>query len=106
MKLSSKTYPSILQQIKNKDITLYAYLREGKPYKYQKGILYIKFNDNKEFHMNKCKECKNELDKHFNEIVDSEVSMKFTPNVDLINEIVKMFDGELIRNTNLDVLEE
>lgn len=98
MKLSSKTYPEVLKFIKSKDIKLYAFLREGKPYKFQKGILYIGFPENKSFHKNILEKNKNKLTKLMNECVtdDFKISLTFYMGVPTLEKIAKMFDGEII----------
>lgn len=105
MKLNSQNYSQILQQIKQYDIRLNAFLKEGTPYEFKDGVFKIKFPDDKKFHMNKIKEDKDKLIKILNSVVDDNViDVEVKEDVDIVAKVCKMFDGKVIK-TNVEVLD-
>ncbi|MFW6377371.1 MAG: hypothetical protein ACOCZ5_01870 [bacterium] len=104
MKFNSQNYPKILQQIKQQDIRLNAFLIEGTPYQFENGILKIKFPDDKKFHMQQVKKNKDRLIKILNSIVDDNViDIEVKEDVDVIAKVCELFNGKVIK-TNVEVL--
>lgn len=60
----------IFNKIKQKDIRLHAYLKEGKPQRIEGNKLIVWFPKNKEFHRDKLKENKEKVNKVFENVLE------------------------------------
>lgn len=105
MKLNSQNYPQILKYIKNKDIKLNAFLIEGTPYLLKDRVLYIKFDEEKKFHLNQVEKMKRVLIEYINEVAEDPIeNIKLEIDGDLVKRVCKLFNGQVIK-TNVEVLD-
>ena|SRR5690554_6952766 len=105
MKLNSQSYPQILQQIKQHDIRLNAFLIEGTFHQFKEGVFKLKFNENKKFHMNQIEKNKDKLIEILNSIVEDNVTdIEVKIEIDVVDMVCKLFNGTVIK-TNAEVLD-
>ena len=116
-----KSWPAILSNLKQEDIKTHAFLVEGKPVQVKDDVVYIQFGKNKNFHrkgaaknqrliknivsnvLNKSLHIEfinkgdNIEGKDSNNESTGEDSKKKLKNDELVNRVVEMFDGKVIK---------
>jgi len=121
-----KAWPSILKKVKDRNISVQAFLLEGKPAQLKEETLVIKFPEDKAFHKKGAEAEAGLIQKVINELLGTNLTLKFllegegngkekkkapvksVPKNDkknIVDEVIKAFDGEVIK-VNYDVLKE
>lgn len=120
-----KSWPSILKRVKEKNISVQAFLLEGKPDNLEEETLVIKFPENKGFHKKGAEADSGLIQKAISEVLGTNYTLKFLlegesrekskkkvvktvekkVDNDIVDEVIEAFDGEVIK-VNYDVLKE
>jgi len=120
-----KSWPSILKRVKEKNISVQAFLLEGKPDNLEEETLVIKFPEDKGFHKKGAEADSGLIQKAISEVLGTNYTLKFLlegesrekskkkvvktvekkVDNDIVDKVIEAFDGEVIK-VNYDVLKE
>lgn len=117
-----KAWPAILKEVKENNISVQAYLLEGQPLKVDDDTIYIHFPEDKGFHKKGAEREEALIKKAISRVLGQPCRLKFEiagPNKkevvkkkeeikaedNLVDRVVKLFDGELIK-VNYNVLKD
>jgi DNA polymerase III subunit gamma/tau len=114
----SKAWPDILKEIKSNNISVHAYLIEGKPVSVENNTISIKFGQNMGFHKKGAEQEEDLIKRVINKVLKQscqlyfeidgaakEVAKKKEPErdgnkedeQDLLDRVLKLFDGEIVK---------
>lgn len=100
-----RNWDIVLKKIKEKSRILEAAIREGKPEKFEDGILFISFEENFEFHKKRVDENRITIEKIIGKISEKEIkletflkknSKKNILNEEEVKKIITEFNGQVI----------